>query len=128
MFDAALCLTSAGVSDSSSPGSRLTGAIGTGADKVDPTTLTPCTLSEWGMWSGCMSEPDPSNAGTQSCGYSYETRTRPPLNGPCLISDQVRSALLDCEQDPMRSVRGCKTKISDQGSVLESRVCPIGIC
>lgn len=75
-----------------------------------------------------MNDADPANAGTQSCGYSYETRIRPPLNPPCLISDQVRDALLDCEPDNTGAIRGCKSKTSDKGSVLESRLCPIGIC
>lgn len=128
MNDAELCLTSTGVVDSSSPNSRLTGAVGTGADHIDATTLTPCTLSEWGMWSGCMSEPDPSNSGTQSCGYSFETRLRPPLNPPCLITDEVRSSLLDCSLDDVGDVAGCDSQTSDRGSLLESRLCPIGIC
>lgn len=92
-----------------------------------------------------MAEPDPSNAGTQSCGYSYETRARPPLNAPCILTDQggttpvpgssgvdyqgaVRSALLDCTKDGTGVVRGCQSATSDKGSILESRVCPIGQC
>lgn len=132
MLDAALCLTKDGTvkgdAGVAANNDLLTGAVGAGAENVDASSLPPCTLADWGMWSGCSSQADSKSAGSFSCGYASESRSRSPSNSPCILGPEVREAFMECELEDDGTPRGCRKASGDLGSLLESRLCPVGVC
>jgi len=122
LFDAELCLRTAG--------GQQTGIVGlyNSSDVNGSSSVAACTYAAWGLWSNCSVAQNALLAGSHSCGYAYQTRKRDVTSSPCKVAGAVQTAFQDCGLDENGAVVGCTGSVSDEGSLIETKLCNNNDC